>query len=784
LERSCPLPDCVREKKKGADPPPALAELAAAFVPHGSVATFARRCLKSVFPVEFWGSRGNETVAFQHLVPTFVQLRRYEHMANKTLLHGFRTSSMKWLLRPCCDGNSNQKKKTLSRAEQELLQRRVLSALRWVFHHFILPVLRSAFYVTDSEFQGKQVLYYRRPVWSLFRTLSMKKLSTECDGEAAVYTEMSEQEATRKLADQGMGLSLLRLLPKATGVRPIATLCQRQLIEPEKVVGKKRDRTRSSSQDDMEDDDEEVDTPFGPARKRKKTGEPTTKQRPRTYLSTNAALRDAFAVLTYEYSRNPTAYGAGLRGLHEFHGRYRQFLSKLKENGLVKKSVYFVSVDIRQCYDNIQQEYLLELLDKLLKEQDYLIQRYSVVHPCDQGCRVMKKHGQQVGPPEEFAPFQDTVQALSDEYKNAVFVEGQNCVAVTKEKVMKQLREHITSHMVVTQGRFGNRYFVQSTGIPQGSILSSMLCNFYYGNVEQRLLGGRKENSKDIDLLVRMIDDFMFVTTNRQALEHFLSTMHRGDLSLGAQINKEKTRASVDASVLNEDGSVQNYGPDAEGESGGIVFGTETWFPWCGMLFHTETGQVQVDYSRFFERKGGDTLTVERVSREGEHFATQMKAFVRPRCMPVLYDPLINTTKTVVVNFYQMMAFVSIKMVEYLRSANGQKGGADMQMKTPFLLKTIECTIIYAFGFIQEQLARECGTDGRKLSLKRPVALWLGWRAFYDILSRAKDFRRLAETLMAEKLAACTEVPSLRSTVPEALRHLQLDKLIDLSMPP
>jgi hypothetical protein len=64
---------------------------------------------------------------------------------------------------------------------------------------------------------AKQTLLLSQAV-SIFRSLSMQKLLKQ-------YTEISEREAIAQT--QQMGFSRLRLLPKATGVRPIATLCKR-----------------------------------------------------------------------------------------------------------------------------------------------------------------------------------------------------------------------------------------------------------------------------------------------------------------------------------------------------------------------------------------------------------------------------------------------------------------------------------------------------------------------------------------------------------------------------
>ena len=97
--------------------------------------------------------------------------------------------------------------------------------MRWVFSDFMNSLLSSVFYVAESKFSGKIVLYYRKPVWALFRSSSMKKLIAQ-----EQYKPRRESHVRQLLAQQQMGLSRLCLLPKETGVRPIATLCKREVL--------------------------------------------------------------------------------------------------------------------------------------------------------------------------------------------------------------------------------------------------------------------------------------------------------------------------------------------------------------------------------------------------------------------------------------------------------------------------------------------------------------------------------------------------------------------------
>jgi telomerase reverse transcriptase len=48
-------------------------------------------------------------------------------------------------------------------------------------------------------------------------------------------------------------------------------------------------------------------------------------------------------------------------------------------------------------------------------------------------------------------------------------------------------------------------------GQPQGGRLSSVLCDIYYSDLDRTHLG---EFQNDKDLLLRAVDDYLFITTN------------------------------------------------------------------------------------------------------------------------------------------------------------------------------------------------------------------------------------------------------------------------------
>lgn len=776
LNRYCPLPEFCQRESEQDFLPVTLPQVSAAYSPSDGVVSFLRAVLRHVFPPEFWGSEHNFAKVLE-VTETFVNLRRQEQLPMKAVMNGIRGKDVLWTYGGTdVVSNTNADKAAKSKGSwqkslHEAVTIRMSNAMRWIFVQYIIPLLRSVFYVTESEFSAKRVLYYRKPVWSMFRSLSMKKLLKR------QYKEINSSEAAMLVSQQKMGFSKLRLLPKSTGVRALAMLSKREYTDIEK------DNAASTSDDDSQgrDDDDE------PTSKRPRLCNTRPSSREAKFGSTNAILRNVFEILRHERERHPGLFGSGVFGLSEVYPEYRRFLeafraSNTSSDGSECKQLYFASVDIKQCYDSIEQKHLLDLLPKILDEEEYLIQNSAVIHPFESMARVLRKSVKRIGAPEAYCSFRDAAEQLSQVYNRSVFMENGGSSLVRRDNIMELLREHLLQHVVVIRGRHGNRFLLQSTGIPQGSILSTLLCNYYYGNVEKSLLGDVLEKKKDADvtclsvdddshatLLVRIVDDFLLITTKKDLSEEFLTVMNDGSDDLGVHINKEKTLVNYSMQLKNDDDVEEMLPcPVADSEANG-----RARFPWCGMLFDTETGEVSVDYSRFANGKVTDSLTVDRSGAEGRQLEIRMKSFVRPRCQPMLFDCRINNEETAGVNFCQAILLCAVKTIGYIR---GMEGG--LQQNTDFIVRNIDDVISYTHKLIVDRLRHENKGSVASvpqeclLALTNRDAMWLGRKAFLYIFSRVRECNDVV-TSLAQRCSSPGRHPR-QDVVNEALRQFRV----------
>eukprot|EP00814_Leptocylindrus_danicus_P010379 CAMPEP_0116040826 /NCGR_PEP_ID=MMETSP0321-20121206/24622_1 /TAXON_ID=163516 /ORGANISM="Leptocylindrus danicus var. danicus, Strain B650" /LENGTH=431 /DNA_ID=CAMNT_0003520779 /DNA_START=439 /DNA_END=1731 /DNA_ORIENTATION=+ len=399
-------------------------------------------------------------------------------------------------------------------------------------------------------------------------------------------------------------------------------------------------------------------------------------------------LNQTFDVLKYEYSANPEYFGSGILGSNQFYPRLHSFVKGLKLNAKSENaSLYFASVDIHHCYDTINQKQMYDIMRKILSEDEYLTQRYHVLHPFQSMRKIQARYKKKVGAPDTFDQFYQIADRLAARYTNSIFVDGVNCGIMKKDQVFELLREHIFQNVVVANDGFCPRFFLQRDGVPQGSVLSSFLCNFFYGDMEKELLRDvfvSDDNSSHVHLL-----DFLLVTTDKSASTRFLKNMNLGIPLMGVKVNPAKTLVNYDIKLKASNGVISP------------VSKCERWFPWCGMMIDTVSCEVRLDYSRFSGSLARDSLTVDLVN-EGAALNVRMKTFVRPRCQCIFFDSFLNGKMTIERNFYQALMLTAVKTVGYVDCL---PGGSSSNEK--YIIECIEDVISYAFHLIRRRLINE-----------------------------------------------------------------------------
>ncbi|KAK7463508.1 Telomerase reverse transcriptase [Stygiomarasmius scandens] len=399
--------------------------------------------------------------------------RKHESPSLHNFLQGFSTSACEWLMPP--GEGTGQYRVTVS----DQLKRRDLleDFIYWFFDSFVGPLLRTSFYITDSAAFNYQILYFRMDDWQTLCAPLLDRLTTE------TFQKIPETEAMELLRQRKLGFSFVRLLPKETGVRPIVNLKRKQ-----------------------EDGGSSI----------------------------NEILRATLEILNYEKVNQSQLLGASVFGPSDVYAKLKNLKANLRRSyGGALPKLYFVKVDVRACFDTIEQTKLLDILSQLLSEDAYLIKKHIQVNQRHDKSYRTTTTKNQAYPAGEHPHFLKYAADLASCIRDTIFIDAATCATTTKEEILELLEQHITDNVV----KIGSEYFRQIVGIPQGSVLSTILCCFFYGDLEKRF----KPFTKAHNLLLRHTDDYLFITPEYAEAKDFLDAMDKGHPEYGCFVSKEKT---------------------------------------------------------------------------------------------------------------------------------------------------------------------------------------------------------------------------------------------------
>lgn len=93
----------------------------------------------------------------------------------------------------------------------------------YLFDSILMPLLRSNFYVTESNTDKYRLFFFRHDVWRFVAEPAMSALKLK------MFEEVNLDHASRILDTRQLGFSQVRLLPKGISVRPIMNLRKKML---------------------------------------------------------------------------------------------------------------------------------------------------------------------------------------------------------------------------------------------------------------------------------------------------------------------------------------------------------------------------------------------------------------------------------------------------------------------------------------------------------------------------------------------------------------------------
>lgn len=584
---------------------------------------------------------------------------------------------MPWLELPSNKVAEGAKRMKISLSDFQKRTELLHEFIYYIFDSILIPLVRQNFYVTESQTHRNQLFYFRHDVWQRLTEQPFQAL------KANMLEELEPQKVQRTLSQRRLGFGSLRLLPKSAGLRPILNLRQRALKESV-YRGKKR-----------------------------------------SYLaaSVNSSLTPIYNMLTYERKRAPETMGSSLQFVGDIHHRVKKF----KENLMQQLStpgqrfsrlpqLYFVKLDIQACFDNIPQDQLIHLVEELVSEQAYNITKHVEVSipPKDTQARPSRKFLGRAAPVSEHTHLPDLVASGEQGHKsNTVFIDAINHKQHTKNELLGLLCEHVVNNTV----KMGKKYFRQRSGIAQGSVLSSLLCNFFYAKVEKEVLGFLNPAET---LLMRLVDDFILITTDPEQAKRFLDTMIRGQPAYNVVVNPAKSMTNFSATVDDV------HLPRLEGSH---------LFPYCGIMIDTRTLELNRDTDRVSGDSAGvatnisNTLTVEANKLPGATFRRKVLFAFKLHIHPMYLDDVHNSRSTVLANLHTGLVNAAMRMYRYMKSLRTRA-----QPSPRVIVQTINDLIHQTFGAIRAR--RESASAPLSCFVQLRHIQYLAVAAFRFVLQR------------------------------------------------
>ncbi|XP_043832231.1 telomerase reverse transcriptase [Dromiciops gliroides] len=654
------------------------------------VYVFLRECLHRLVPAELWGSTRNKC-RFLKNVRKFLTLGKHDKFSLRELMWKMRVKDCAWLA--LVKGNH-----FVPASEHHLREEILAKFVYWLMDTYVVELLRSFFYITETMFQKNRLFFYRKCVWNKLQNVGIRKHFDKVHLKALSEEEIKQNSETRFICLA----SRLRFIPKPNGLRPI--------VNVDSIVGAKISNKE-------------------------------TKDKKIRYF--NGQLKNLFSVLNYERTIHPDVLGSSLFGIDGIYKEWRQFVLRVQQFKDKVSNFYFVKADVTGAYDTLPHDKLVEVIASIIKPQEkkvYCIRRYAVVQKNAYG-NVQKSFKRHVSTYKDALPYMNQFVAHLQEttsLQNAIVVEQSSSLNETSINLFTFFLHLIRNNIL----KIKNKYYIQCQGIPQGSILSTLLCSLCYGNMENELFPGIQQDG----LLIRLIDDFLLVTPHLTQAKVFLRTLAKGIPEYGCLINPKKTVVNfpVEEDILSNSDFTQ--------------LPAHCLFPWCGLLLDTRTLNVFCDYSNYSRTSIRSSLSFDHSVQAGRNMRNKLVVVLRMKCHALFLDLQVNSLQTVYINVYKIFL---LQAYRFHACALKLPFNQQVRKNPAFFLSVISDMASCCYSILKaKNPGVTLGARGASGPFPFEAAQWLCYHAFLIKLANHRIiYKCLLGTLKMSKLQLFQKIP-------------------------
>ncbi|XP_038550696.1 telomerase reverse transcriptase [Micropterus salmoides] len=453
--------------------------------------------------------------------------------------------------------------------------------LAWLLDGYVVGLVRACFYVTESVGQKNAVKFYRQEVWTKLQDLAFRGHLSKGQMEELTPAQVAS-------LPKATVVSRLRFIPKTDGMRPIT-----------RVIG--------------------------------------ADAKTRVY---RVRVRDLLDMLRACVRSTPSLLGSTVWGMTDIHKVLGSIAPAQKDK---PQPLYFVKVDVSGAYESLPHDKLIEVIGQALspvQDELFTIRRYAKIW-ADSHEGLKKSFVRQADFLEDnmgSTNMKGFVMSLQKRGKvhHAILVEQHFCSDLHGREALQFFTQMLTGSVV----QFGKKTYRQCRGIPQGSVVSSLLCCLCYGHMENVLFQDITEKK---GCLMRLVDDFLLITPDLHKAQTFLKILLAGVPQYGLVVNPQKVVVNFQVS--------ENLGscPDIR------VLPPRCLFPWCGLLLDTHSLDVYKDYSSYAGLSLRYSLTLGSFHSAGQQMRRKLMSILRLKCHALFLDLKTNSLEAVYKNIYKMV---------------------------------------------------------------------------------------------------------------------------------
>lgn len=405
---------------------------------------------------------------------------------------------------------------------------------------------------------------------------------------------------------------------------------------------------------------------------------------------------------------------------------------------------YFAKVDVQAAFDTIPQAAIVALLNSIPSQDRYEMIKHVEVAPAERGTttassRALKRWHTSARAAGDTASFLETlVRQTALGKKNAVYVDSVFRRTHGARELLALAAAHVQQNLV----RIGKKYYRQREGIPQGSVLSTALCSYFYADLERtelQFLHGGGGGGGDDALLLRLIDDFLLITTDRSKAARFVAVMQAGVPAYGVTVSPLKTLVNFPLH-------------DASGMPIPALSAGATAFPYCGTQISTQTLGIARDRGGLVSppspaSPGGPTtttaaitlrdptvanaLTVEFARRPGQAFRRKTLAAFRRQSHVMFFDAALpGAARPILRTLADALVETAVKAWAYARCLPAGR------RPHPALWAAAIGDLVDAAYPLLTSPARRARYPGYECPVSRAQVRWLALGAFRAVLGR------------------------------------------------